>query len=163
MNNISKNGFKKSRGFTLIELIVVIIILAILAIIASSKFIDFRRDAIVSTMDGMESAMQSAATLTYSKAAIAGVEKLATYTLDIDGVAVSLAYGYPDGTETGIDLMMNVPDGDWKKRPSIFPGAWVYWHGTIVEDAGPAACYLRYRQAVSASVRPIIDEETTGC
>jgi MSHA pilin protein MshA len=111
----------------------------------------------------MESAMQSAATLTYSKVAIAGVEKLATHILDIDGVAVSLAYGYPDGTASGIDLLMDVPSGDWKKCPSIFSGAWIYWHGKIAEDAGVAACYLRYRQAVSVSGRPIIDVETTGC
>lgn len=163
MNYRVNNTFKLSRGFTLIELVVVILILAILAIIASSKFINFRRSSIVSTMDGMESAMLSAATLVYSKASIAGVEKLATYTLDIDGVAVTLAYGYPDGTETGINLLMNVPNGEWKKRPSVFPGAWVYWHGTIVEDAGPAACYLRYRQAVSSSALPIINVETTGC
>ena len=64
--------------------------------------------------------MQSAATLTYSKVAIAGVEKLATHILDIDGVAVSLAYGYPDGTASGIDLLMDVPSGDWKNALVFF-------------------------------------------
>ncbi|MDO6609870.1 prepilin-type N-terminal cleavage/methylation domain-containing protein [Shewanella sp. 1_MG-2023] len=154
---------KKSFGFTLIELVVVIIILAILAIVASSKFIDFRKDSIVATMDGMESAMQSAATLTYSKASIAGVEKLATSTLSINNIDVELAYGYPDGTAAGIDLLMDFPEGDWNKRPSIFDGAWIYWHGVITEDAGQAACYLRYRQATSASARPIINVVTNGC
>lgn len=154
---------KQSRGFTLIELVVVIIILAILAIAANSRFIDLRKDAIVSTMVGMESAMQSAATLTYSKAAIAGVERLETTTLDIDGVDVVLAYGYPDGTAAGIDLLMNIPDKDWKKRPSVYDGAWIYWHGVIDEDAGVAQCYLRYRQATSTTARPVIDVQTSGC
>lgn len=158
-----KNSLSASSGFTLIELVVVIIILAILAVVATSKFIDLRTDAIVSTMDGMETAMQSAATLTYSKAAIAGVERLASTTLNVDGVDIKLAYGYPDGSAEGIDLLINLPQGDWNKRPSVFAGAWIYWHSVIVEDAGTAACYLRYRQATSTGVRPIINVQTSGC
>ncbi|WP_165870956.1 pilus assembly FimT family protein [Shewanella frigidimarina] len=157
------NNIRPSHGFTLIELVVVIIILALLAVVASSKFISLRKDAIVSTMGGMKTAMQSAATLTYSKAAIAGVERLATTTLNIDGVNVNLAYGYPNGTAAGIPLLMNLPDNDWNKRPSVFTGAWIYWHGVITEDAGKAACYLRYRQVTSATARPVIDVQTSGC
>ena len=158
-----QNRLNKSKGFSLIELVVVIVILAILAIIASSKFINLRTDSIVSTMEGMETAMQSAATLTYSKAAIAGVERLASTTINIDGVDVVLAYGYPNGTAAGIDLLMNVPTDDWQKRASVYTGAWIYWHGVITEDAGVAQCYLRYRQATSTTARPIINVETSGC
>ncbi|WP_302629364.1 Tfp pilus assembly protein FimT/FimU [Shewanella sp. MEBiC00475] len=158
-----KNNIRSSNGFTLIELVVVIIILAILAVVAASKFVNFRTDAIVSTMEGMETAMQSAATLTYSKAAIAGDERLETAVLNIDGVDIKLAYGYPDGTAAGIDLLMNVPNGDWQKRESVYDGAWIYWHGVITEDAGKAQCYLRYRQATSATARPIINVQTSGC
>lgn len=163
MKNSMTNNIRPSHGFTLIELVVVIIILALLAVVASSKFISLRKDAIVSTMEGMETAMQSAATLTYSKAAIAGVERLATTTLNIDGVNVNLAYGYPNGTAAGIPLLMNLADNDWNKRPSVFTGAWIYWHGVITEDAGKAACYLRYRQVTSATARPVIDVQTSGC
>ncbi|MGX9460462.1 prepilin-type N-terminal cleavage/methylation domain-containing protein [Shewanella sp. A14] len=159
-----KNNINTSNGFTLIELVVVIIILAILAVIAASKFVNFRTDAIVSTMKGMETAMQSAATLTYSKASIAGVDRFATTTLNIDGVDVDLAYGYPDGTASGIAMLMNIPEGDWQQRASTLPiTAWVYWHGVIEEDAGKAQCYLRYRQVTSANDRPIINVETNGC
>jgi MSHA pilin protein MshA len=164
MKNSMRNNMRPSHGFTLIELVVVIIILALLAVVASSKFISLRKDAIVSTMVGMETAMQSAATLTYSKAAIAGVERLATTTLNIDGVNVNLAYGYPDGTAAGIAMLMNIPEGDWQQRKSTLPiTAWVYWHGVIKEDAGVAACYLRYRQVTSATTRPVIDVQTSGC
>ncbi|AZG35106.1 prepilin-type N-terminal cleavage/methylation domain-containing protein [Shewanella psychromarinicola] len=163
MKNSMRNNIRQSHGFTLIELVVVMIILALLAVVAQSKFIDLRTDAIVSTMDGMETAMQSAATLTYSKAAIAGVERLAITTLNIDGVDIKLAYGYPDGTAAGIPLLMNLPENDWNKRESVFPGAWIYWHGVITEDAGKAACYLRYRQATSTTERPIINVQTSGC
>lgn len=163
MKNSMRNNIRPSQGFTLIELVVVIIILALLAVVAQSKFISLRKDAIVSTMVGMETAMQSAATLTYSKAAIAGVERLATTTLNIDGVNVNLAYGYPDGTAAGIAMLMNIPEGDWNKRPSVYAGAWIYWHGVITEDAGKAACYLRYRQATSTTARPVIDVQTSGC
>ena len=158
-----QNTLNKPTGFTLVELVVVIIVLAILAIVASGKLISLRKNAIVSTMEGMETAMQSAATLTYSKATIAGVEKLASTTLNIDGTTVSLAYGYPNGTAAGIAMLMDVPQGDWQKRASVYSGAWVYWHGMINEDAGVAQCYLRYRQATSSTARPVIDVQTSGC
>lgn len=163
MKNLRNAMSKASAGFSIIELVVVIVVLAILAIAASSRFINLRNDAIVSTMIGMESAMQSAATLTYSKAAIAGVERLESTTLNIDGVDIVLAYGYPNGTAAGIDLLMDLPDGDWQKRASVFDGAWIYWHGVIAEDAGVAQCYLRYRQATSTTARPVIDVQTSGC
>jgi MSHA pilin protein MshA len=62
-----KNNIRRSHGFTLIEWVVVIIILAIVALVAASKFIDLCTDAIVSTLGGMETAIQSAAPLIYSQ------------------------------------------------------------------------------------------------
>lgn len=152
-----------ASGFTLIELIIIIVILGILSIVATTRFVDFRKEAILASMDGMENAMRTAARLAYSKALIEGKEKQATAILDIDSVQVMLAYGYPDGTANGISKMLALPNNDWQQRASIFGGAWVIWHGKINEDAGAAQCYLRYRQVTQANALPVIDKETSGC
>jgi MSHA pilin protein MshA len=118
-----KNNIGHSHGFTLIEWVMVIIILAIVALVAASKFIDLCTDGIVSTMGRMATPIQSAAPLIYSKAAVAGIKRLATTTLIIDAVDIKLAYGYPDGTADGIPLLIDRSEGDRNKCASVFAGA----------------------------------------
>lgn len=153
----------REAAFTLIELIVVIAILGILSATVLPRFVNLRRDAILATMDGILGALNSAATLTYAKASVAGVAAQASATLTIDGTTVDLVYGYPAGTAGGIVRMMNTPADDWNQRASSFAGAWIYWHGVITEDAYPAQCFLRYRQSAGSGQRPVIDVERSGC
>lgn len=153
---------KQNNGFTLIELIVVIVILGILSAVAIPKFINIKRDAIISTMKGLNAALNSASTMAHAKAVIYGVQNEPTATININGTPVNLAYGYPDGTAAGITLLVETPAGDWKQRASTYDGAWVYWHGVIPVDAGTAQCYIRYRQSTTGA-RPVIDFQQTGC
>lgn len=153
----------RQPGFTLIELIAVIVILGILAATALPKFVSLRREALVSTMQGLRGALQSAATLAYAKALIAGQQNDAAATIIINGASIDLAYGYPAGTVDGIVPLLTTPPQDWRQRASIYPGAWVYWHGVIVEDAGTAGCYIRYRQPTGPGLAPVIDLEASGC
>lgn len=154
---------KQQAGFTLIELIMVIVVLGILVVVAIPKYADLKREAIISTMHGINGALETAATIVHAKAVIAGVHDQASATLVIDGTSVDLVYGYPAGTATGIVPMLEAPTGDWKQRASVYSGAWVYWHGVIDEDAGAAQCYLRYRQPTGPGLRPVIDFQDTGC
>jgi MSHA pilin protein MshA len=124
---------------------------------------DMRREAIISTMRGINGALESAATMAHAKAVIAGVQNEVNANIEIAGVTIDLVYGYPAGTVTGIVPILNTPAGDWKQRASVFPGAWVYWHDVIDEDAGSAQCYIRYRQPTSAGARPVIDFQDSGC
>ena len=55
------------KGFTLIELVVVIVILGILAASAAPKFMDLQSDARKSALQGMQGAVKSAVSMTYSK------------------------------------------------------------------------------------------------
>lgn len=162
----------KANGFTLIELVIVIIILGVLAATAVPKFVDFRSEAIISTSENLKGVINSASTLVYSKAVIEGVEKSPTAEILISGQKIELAFGYPAGTRNGISAVIEFDEGDWTNnqrdsewhsRASIYPGAWVYWHGSFDQNAGSLQCYLRYRQPLAVNTRPVIDFVFRDC
>jgi MSHA pilin protein MshA len=155
---------KFRKGFTLIELVIVIVILAILAVVAAPKFISLRRESLTNTLLGMRSAIEGAGQQTFSMAAVRGLETSAATSITTQGLTIPLVYGYPaGGVSSGLPALIEFPDGDWNQRASVYAGAWVYWHGTLEEDAGVGQCYLRYRQPTAAGLKPVIDIQTTGC
>jgi MSHA pilin protein MshA len=92
---------KHQSGFTLIELVIVIVILGILAVTAAPKFLDITGDAKAATLQGIKASLQTISTVTYSKSLIAGNDKVAaasTPTVAINGLTISLNYGYPVST-----------------------------------------------------------------
>ncbi|MCP4321446.1 MAG: prepilin-type N-terminal cleavage/methylation domain-containing protein [Alteromonadales bacterium] len=92
---MKKNMNRKQQGFTLIELVVVIVILGVLAVTAAPKFIDLQDDAKTSTLNAIKASMQSAASLVNSKSLIKGNQTSATANVDVNGVTVGIAFGYP--------------------------------------------------------------------
>jgi len=155
---------KFRHGFTLIELVIVIVILAILAVVAAPKFISLRKESLTNTLLGMRSAIEGAGQQTFSMAAVRGLETSAATSIATQGLTIPLVYGYPaGGVSSGLPALIEFPEGDWNQRASVYAGAWVYWHGTLEEDAGVGQCYLRYRQPTAAGLKPVIDIQTTGC
>lgn len=54
-------GFKRSRGFTLIELVLVLVLLGVLGAVALPKFIDLRGDAFKQVVNTTASSLQTSA------------------------------------------------------------------------------------------------------
>ncbi|PMG77916.1 hypothetical protein BCU84_09475 [Shewanella sp. 10N.286.51.B7] len=147
---------QKQQGFTLIELVVVIIILGILAVTAAPKFINLQGDARVSTLQGAKAAIQSANSLVYSKAALAGVEKGDTdgkATVDIGtGTALNVVYGYTAGTVTDIINAVDISSDDW----TITESSGVV---SIQQVGAPAGCNIIYTESQSEGALPIFTSD----
>ena len=145
---------KQQSGFTLIELVIVIIVLGILAATAVPKFVDLQGDARASAMNGVKGALEGAATLTYSKAAIDGVEDEPDDTAN----GVATVYGYPAANEAALEEAAELSDADWDITQTEADGTGT---ATIVA-AGEAVtgCRVTYL-AATATARPVIS--VAGC
>jgi len=100
---------KKQAGFTLIELIIVIVILGILAVTAAPKFLNLQGDAHVSTLKGVEGAIDGASSIVYGKSVILGIQNIE----DSTSGAVTTVFGYPAATSAGIGAAMDISTNDF--------------------------------------------------
>ena len=159
---MNKNVTKQS-GFTLIELVIVIIVLGILAATAAPKFIDLQSDAKKSALNGLKAAFEGGATLTYSKAAIAGKEKLDDTTVNINGADIGIAYGYPKADEDELKKAVDLSNGDWAFGVASGSPASIDIYAVDTPSASVATCSVKYTQTATSTARPTIAVIDTGC
>ncbi|WP_334060790.1 prepilin-type N-terminal cleavage/methylation domain-containing protein [Alteromonas sp. S005] len=101
----------KTKGFTLIELIIVIVVIGILAVTAAPKLLNIQKDAQAGVLEGLKSALVASSDIVYAKSLLEGVEGRADTTLS-SGIRVR--YGYPYATQTNLKLVADFTEDDWK-------------------------------------------------
>ncbi len=176
---------QKQQGFTLIELVVVIIILGILAVVAAPKFINLQSDARASTLQGLKGAIEGANSMVFSKAALLGHERDATYSLDVlgdtDGSTgtaddVQLVFGYMAASEAALNAGAEISIAAGTSPTASVTSDWVInasggtakiWQRGAPDDAGSGdtatSCSLTYAQSTVAGAKPTITVTTSGC
>lgn len=101
----------KTKGFTLIELIIVIVVIGKLAVTAAPKLLNIQKDAQAGVLEGLKSALVASSDIVYAKSLLEGVEGRADTTLS-SGIRVR--YGYPYATQTNLKLVADFTEDDWK-------------------------------------------------
>ncbi|WP_372627576.1 prepilin-type N-terminal cleavage/methylation domain-containing protein [Arsukibacterium sp.] len=152
---------RNQAGFTLIELIIVIVILGILAVTAAPKFLDFGGDARSSVLQGVKGSLESASSLIYGKAIIAGEQNAATETLT--DPAINIVYGYPAATSTDLTAAAELSDFVFGTPAAGAIRIAADTAGINADDTANENCHVLYTQASGPGIKPVITIVNDGC
>lgn len=90
----------KSKGFTLIEILIVIVILGILAATAAPKFFNFTAEAQTSVLQTIQASIEGGVALVHNKSIVTGAQNVSSSTVVLAAGSVGTTFGYPLNTAT---------------------------------------------------------------
>lgn len=158
----------RTKGFSLVEIVVVITILSILLMVAMPKFGDHYRAARVAKVNALGGAIETAAGLAKSTALASGVNCAAPgVSVTFETRTVTLNYCYPQALPVSTDGILQAANLDMATDGFTLSGGGPLAADrltlTVLGAADPANCSIAYTAPAAAHGAYAVALATSGC